>query len=262
LERLIIVGGGLFGSLAARLAAEAGHQILLIDSLKPYRASPAAAGVWRDGWIKKLGDEGREGVEVLRRLGVIRRLKLWSSKGPLDASFVPPSALLCPVSLNAEVASVEDGVVHTRDKGSFEGLVYVAAGIWTRHLVPQCPIVSGRYGAALLFRGGTVPRIETWAPYRQSLAFVRDAGSTYFSDGTAVVASSWGLQRIQETAGRAAEMGLTRHVDILAGARPYAAGGPWFARVGRRTWAATGGEKSGTVLGAAFAARLMREIVA
>ncbi len=55
-------------------------------------------------------------------------------------------------------------------------------------------------------------------------------------------------------------LGLTEQpIERLWGWRPYVPGGPVFRRLGSRTWLATGGRKMGTILGAAFARRLIDE---
>ena len=93
---------------------------------------------------------------------------------------------------------------------------------------------------------------------RQAIAFVRDPGTTFFSDGTAE--RDYTPEHDRQTLGRAARMGLTGEpVGRFWGRRPYTPGGPVFRRLGRRTWLATGGRKMGTVLGASYARRLLEE---
>jgi hypothetical protein len=135
--------------------------------------------------------------------------------------------------------------------------VYVAAGIWCAGLVGDLP-VDGKAGAAFAFAGERPGRLHQLGPHRHAIAFVRDAGSTYFSDGTAQ--REYTPRDDQATLGRAATVGLTEPpAQRYWGIRPYSPGGPVFRRLGRRTWVATGGRKMGTILGAAFARRLVEE---
>ena len=92
---------------------------------------------------------------------------------------------------------------------------------------------------------------------RQALAFVRDPGMSYFSDGTAEAAYTSEHERA--TLARAAGLGLVRPSGRLWGYRPYTPGGPVFRRLGDRLWIATGGRKLGTVFAASCARRLVEE---
>ncbi len=67
-------------------------------------------------------------------------------------------------------------------------------------------------------------------------------------------------QHEEQTLARAADMGLTaKPIARWHGLRPYTPGGPLFQKLSTRTWLATGGRKMGTILGAAFARRLVEE---
>src|SRR5438477_414520 len=114
------------------------------------------------------------------------------------------------------------------------------------------------HGAALVVAGEREGRIRPLGPGRQALAFVRDAGSTYFSDGTAERAYT--AEHDRATLARAAAQGLTEPVQRYWGRRPYTPGGPVFQKIGTRTWLATGGRKLGTLLGASYARRLVEEL--
>jgi hypothetical protein len=108
-----------------------------------------------------------------------------------------------------------------------------------------------------VFAGERSGRIWPLARGRQAVAFVRDAGTTHFSDGTAEI--DYTSEHERQTVDRAAAMGLTQPLRVVHGKRPYTRGGPVFRRLGTRTWLATGGRKMGTILGASFAKRLVEE---
>ena len=116
----------------------------------------------------------------------------------------------------------------------------------------------GKAGASFVFAGERAGRIRSIAYGRQAIAFVRDAGTTHFSDGTAEPAYNDDHDR--QSLERAAALGLTdAPIARFWGRRPYTPGGPLFVNLGGRTWLATGGRKMGTIFGASFARRLVEE---
>jgi glycine/D-amino acid oxidase-like deaminating enzyme len=254
---LLVVGGGLFGSLAAAWARARGIDAVVFDAALPGAASPAAAGLFAERWAgRKLAEHHARALPLLERLYGIRTVTFRHDDGrPEPLLFVPPALVLEPQPVRRRVEAVGDGWLESGGR-RHEGWVYVAAGAWSDELAPG-PGVYGKTGAALVFAGEGPPRIRPFGPARQAIAFSRDAGSTYFSDGTAEREHT--AEHDGVTLGHAAEMGLTGPVRRLVGRRPYAPGGPVFFRAGRRTWVGTGGRKLGTVLGASFAWRLVEQ---
>ena len=128
--------------------------------------------------------------------------------------------------------------------------------MWCERLFPGLG-VYGKSGSAFVFAGEGNGCIRPIDHGRQAIAFAREPGTTYFSDGTAE--REYSDEHERETLARAAALGLQAPVRRLHGHRPYAPGGPLFRKIGARTWVATGGRKLGTVIGAAFARRLVEE---
>jgi hypothetical protein len=254
---LLVVGGGLFGSLAAACARAHGVEAVVFDAGLPGAASPAAAGLFAERWAgRKLAEHHIRALPLLERLYGIRTVNFRHDDGlPEPLLFVPPSAILDPEPVRCRVEMVGDGWLEAEGR-RFDGWVYVAAGAWSDVLVPG-PGVYAKEGRAFLFPGEHSPRIHPIGAGRQALAFPRDPGTTYFSDGTAEREYAADHERLTLT--RAAEIGLTRPIRSLAGRRPYAPGGPVFLRAGRRTWVGSGGRKMGTILGASFARRLVEQ---
>jgi hypothetical protein len=254
---LLVVGGGLFGSLAAAWARARGVEAVVFDAGLPGAASPAAAGLFAERWAgRKLAEHHARALPLLERLYGIRHLTFRHDDGrPEPLLFVPPAAALEPDPLRRRVGAVGDGWLEA-DGHRHEGWVYVAAGAWADELVPGVG-VHAKEGAAFVFDGERPPRVRPLGPGRQAIAFARDPGTTYFSDGTAE--RDYTAEHDRLTLGRAADLGLTAPARRLAGRRPYAPGGPVFFRLGRRTWVGTGGRKMGTVLGASFARRLVEQ---
>src|SRR5262249_29873937 len=147
--------------------------------------------------------------------------------------FVPPAAILEAAPVRQAVTAVGDGWLEAGGR-RHEGWGYVAAGVWCERVLAGLG-VYGKARAGLLFPGERDGQMRTVAPSGQPLAFVRTAGTTYFSDGTAE--REYTSDHDRRTLARAATLGLTgQPVARLFGRRPYAPGGPVFLKVGARTW--------------------------
>jgi glycine/D-amino acid oxidase-like deaminating enzyme len=253
---LLVVGAGLFGSLAAAYARSKGIDAVVFDPYLEGAASHAAAGLFKEGWIpKKLLEHYRQALPLLDRLYGLRQVSLAHNDGRREVLyFVPPRVILHSAPVREHVTCVGDGWLKTGGQ-RYEGAVYIAAGVWSGQFFPGLKL-WGRAGAAYLFRGERDGRIHAFAPGRQALAFVRDPGCTYFSDGTAE--RDYTPEHDRQTLARAVDLGLhAEPIQRCWGYRPYAQGGLVFERLGNRTWLATGGRKLGTILAASCARRLI-----
>ena len=268
-HKVIIVGSGLFGSLAARLAAEAGHTVTVIDGGHSWAASKASGCVLAPSWLSSLSTE--EIATALGVLGSITQLIPMEFKTNLLKSFkaqrVNKADILVEPTIYGEVTSVGDGVVKLADGQTLRGKVLVAAGIASSQLVAM-PAVKGLWGASVTFRKAQLPdpRIHVYAPYRQAVAFNADKNSVWMGDGTALIESTWLKEsewRTAKTVERGHELfGLPHTAKATAGARPYVEGhkSGYFMRVMPNTWVSTGGAKNGTVLAAWQAAQFVKEL--
>jgi FAD dependent oxidoreductase len=255
---LLVVGAGLFGSQAAAHARAQGIETLVFDPGLAGAASPAAAGLFKEAWAgQKLRRHFHDALPLLDRLYGIRNIDLTHADGRVESFLrVPPSAILEPDPIRAAVTAVGDGWLEAGGR-RYEGWVYIAAGIWSERFLPGLR-VQGRAGTSLVFLGERPGRIAEIAHGRQAIGFARDPGTTFFSDGTAEL--DYTEMHEQLSLGRAAALGLTDPpIQRMHGCRPYTPGGPLFQRLGARTWLATGGRKMGTIIGAAFARRLIEE---
>jgi hypothetical protein len=251
------VGGGLFGSLAAAYARRKGIEAVVFDSASPGAASPAAAGLFQEKWAaRKLRTHYHHALPLLERLANIQSLSLKHDDGSAESLlFIPPSALLEPNPIRQQVTAVGDGWLEAAGR-RYQGCVYIAAGIWSGWFLPELE-VHGKAGAAFVFAGERAGRIRQAEARRQCIAFVRERGTTYFSDGTAEPVYTEEHDRL--SLGRAAEMGLSEPIQRLWGCRPYTPSGPFFQKIAARTWLGTGGRKMGTILGASLARRLVED---
>lgn len=255
---LLIVGGGLFGSQAAAYARAQGIETLLFDPGLPGAASPAAAGLFKESWAGvKWGDHFQRALPVLDKLFGIRSITLTHDDGTKEPFlFVPSTCILEPNPVRQTVSVVGDGWLEAGGQ-RYEGWVYVAAGVWSPMFLGGLQVI-GKAGASFVFAGEREGRIRAIAHGRQAIAFVRDQGTTYFSDGTAEPDYTSGHD--QQSLQRAAALGLADSpIQRIWGRRPYTPGGPVFRKIANRTWLATGGRKLGTILGASFARRLVEE---
>ena len=259
MSRLLIVGGGLFGSAAATLARKAGMETLVFDPGLSGSASHAAAGLFKEQWVgKKLKEEFAIALPILEQVYNLQTIHLQNDDHqPESFLFVPPSRILELNPIREEVTTIGDGWLEAAGV-RYEGCVYIAAGVWCNRFVPGLG-VYGKAGTAFTFIGEREGRVSQIAYGKQALAFVRDPGLTYFSDGTAE--QDFTKEHEQQTLWRAREMGLSQPpAERYWGQRPYVPGGPVFRRLSEKVWLGTGGRKMGTVLGVAFAKRLVDEL--
>jgi glycine/D-amino acid oxidase-like deaminating enzyme len=254
---LFIVGGGLFGSLAASYARRKGIEAVVFDSGCLASASPAAAGLFQEKWAaRSLRPHYFHALPLLASIANIQHISLRRDDGGTESLlFVPPSHILEPNPIHQKATSIGDGWLEAGGC-RYEGWVYIATGVWSGQFLPGLE-VYGKAGAAFLFPGEREGRIRQTDSGRQCLAFVRDGGSTYFSDGTAERLYTEEHDRLSLS--RAADMELSEPSARLWGNRPYTPRGPFFQKIASRTWLATGGRKLGTILGASFARQLVEE---
>src|SRR6516162_9272377 len=157
---LFIVGGGLFGSLAAAYARRRGIETTVFDPGLSGAASHAAAGLFKEEWAgKKLHEHYRQALPLLDDLFGIRRVSLTSDDGTTETLlFVPPTVILEKAPVREAVTAVGDGWLD------------VAAGVWCEQFLPGLG-VHGRAGSAIVFAGERPGRIRQIAPSRQAIAF-------------------------------------------------------------------------------------------
>src|SRR6516225_6792604 len=108
---LLVVGGGLFGSLAAAYARSKGVEAHVFDPGLCGAASPAAAGLFKENWAgKKLREHFHHALPVLDRLYGVRRVSLVRDDGgEEELLFVPPAAVLEAGPVRQAVTAVGDG---------------------------------------------------------------------------------------------------------------------------------------------------------
>lgn len=273
-HNIIIVGNGLFGSIAATLARAHGHTVTVVSADLANSASKASGCVLAPSWLNSM-ERGQidTAMGVLSDLYTVHDLDFKTNLlKRFKAKRVVTSEVLVAPDIEAQVTEVGDGHVVLEGGQRLKGKVLVAAGVWSFELLEVDFTMKGLWGASLTVKAQLdEPRIHVYAPYRQAVAFNMDKKTVWMGDGTALVASTWAKEqeeRLRQTAGRAAELfGLptevgSKPVRAVVGVRPYVDGhkSGFFERVYANTWVSTGGAKNGTVLAAWQAHQFVKEL--
>lgn len=291
-QHIIVVGNGLFGSIAARWARLQGHEVTIVSNNHPNAASKASGCVFAPSWLSSLDKEQRHvGLTMLESLYTIRNESFHTHAGlAFRAQRVDLADILLPADIVGHAMNVRDGTLDVETAPAsiqrLRGVILLATGFWTNELhLPGVPTVRGLYGASIMFKGAKLPepQMRTWAPYKQAVGFQLDSNRVWFGDGTALVEHTWkreSAQRIKDTMNRGLDMilphtglaknwpataeGLRRTAEVRVGVRPYVEGhkAGYLKRVYTKTWLTTGGAKNGTVLAAAQAAQFLKELTA
>lgn len=262
-HNIIVVGNGLFGSIAATYARAEGHNVTVVAERRKYEASAASGCVLAPSWMSSLDkDTVADSMALLSYLYDVHDVEFQTNLlAKFKAKRVVPADILLKPDVAARVTSVGDGVVKY-EGGTLRGDVLVAAGIWCGELLSGLPPIRGLYGASLRISGQLAcPQINVYAPYRQAVGFNMDKKSIWFGDGTALIAKTWMAEedtRKAKSFDRAKEMfpgASALGVRSTSGARPYVEGhkAGYFQQVSPKTWVSTGGAKNGTILAAAQA---------
>lgn len=281
-KRIAIVGAGLFGSIAAILATKEGHDVTLIDDAKlknrPTGSAPAACLI-KPGWIAGLGDAGQIGMRVLEDTFGLTQIIFKMGPGKTYISWLDPNRVLkvaqTPrktrrIILGSVEAIEPNGVIHFSDLNlslpfPFDA-VLIAAGVWSGDLTLNMPEIRALAGIAFIFAGERkAPIIAPWAPYKQVVAFTREPGTTWISDGSAILEKNWTPERSRKCFERCVHYAPAPPLESLKelfGLRPYVVDNPkgYFKKIGEKTWVSTGGAKNGTVLAAYQALKFMEAI--
>lgn len=281
-HNIVVVGNGLFGSIAATYARHCGHSVTVVSEARPYAASPASGCVLAPSWLSSL--EKSDIADAMALLGVLYTIHEVDFKTNFLKRFkakrIDPKSILVKPDIDARVVSVADGVVKyaepksagTQNVGTLRGDVLVAAGIWCGELLTGLPPIKGLYGASLRVPGQLIePKINAYAPYRQAVGFNLDARTVWFGDGTALIEKSWKSDRearIRTTRDRASTMmgnkglGQVTSAKVIEGARPYVEGhkSGYLRQLSPKLWVSTGGAKNGTVLAALQALRFVEAL--
>lgn len=261
--KVYVVGGGIFGCMAARALADAGMEVTVFDSKKKFRGSRPAGCVMKPSWMTSLDYKGP--MKFLESKYEVHSMD-FKVVGPIKATCfrVDPAAILLDTAFKTSsefVTEVKDGVVVTDNK-TYRGLVVVAAGVWSRTLLPQIPEIRSLAGSAVIGKGHVEqPTIHIYAPYRQAVWFSRERDETWFGDGTAILEKNFKPEHVDKTAERARDLASISG-KTYTGYRPYIKGANngLFEKLGNNLYVMTGGAKNGTILAAHQTLQLLGSI--
>lgn len=275
---VIIVGGGLFGSILAVALMDQGRDVIVIDDQREAAGSLAAGCVMRPSWLTSLAEQHGPAMALLARLfGSFRELPFDVVLGPATQTvlchWVDPGEVMTGRWHSAPSRALAiDGHTVTYDEGgctlrATAPLIIVAAGIWTAELLPELRgLVTAKWGVSFRHREKRLARnfIRPWAPFKQVVGLNWNSptpSGVWVGDGRAL--NHWTDADTEASRARCALQvnlwpGAT--LDATVGARPYAktGGAPALLQEVRPgVWAATGGAKNGTAAAAWCALRLM-----
>lgn len=258
---VIVVGGGLFGSIATQALRNAGMDVTLLDDGRPWAGSRAAGCLMKPSWLSKMGLANQQAAfKLLDELYGLQDIDLWLGPTKVTAAWVSPDRVLGSPRETVEVKGVAPGHVITAQGQVLEAkTVIVACGYWTRELVPGAPVV-GKVGVSLrLDKPPEDNRISVWAPYKQLVRFSQD-GFHWAGDGTAILRRNWDAGREQQCKERirgfagsgVARVGIRPYVDTINPAD--------LDQVRPGLWSLTGGGKNGTAAAGWAASRLLKAL--
>lgn len=255
---VIIVGAGLFGKIIQDELLRLGMTVQMLDSQEPNAGSKPAACLMKPSWFSSLGGKVYEpalntleslyGIEdITFKVGPVSTTVHWVNPRKV---FKDSNARNVKVTLASDKRVVlESGAVLEAKKA-----VIVAAGIWSKQLVPgELNDLVGRAGVAYLWRYLTLknPFISPWAPYRQLVGFNRGDGA-WVGDGTAIKPENWDDKREHQSLVRCANAvrmdPIQSKPQRLYGIRPYMPKvKPAYLSMRPGLIVCTGGAKNGTI---------------
>lgn len=245
-----VVGGGLFGQIAAAHLRKLGYETTVFDSRKKNSGSRAAGCVMKPSWMQSL--DYKKPMALLDSLYGVSTIKFTLPVLSTDCFWVDPKKVMdWESTVNETVLEVGDGFVRTESK-TVKGLVVVAAGYWTKALLPDLPEIRGMCGSAALAHGKVTAHIRPTAPYRQAVWFNIAKDQVWFGDGTAILLKNFDQSHVDRTRDRAKELAGIEAESMVSGIRPYVVGnsGGFFQKISDKLFVSTGGAKNGTILAA------------
>jgi hypothetical protein len=264
-QNVIIIGAGLFGSIAAARCRLLGHNVTVVADQRPAMASLASGCVIAPSWLSSLSaPDIATAMGVLSAMYKVHDITFTTNVlgRPFKAQRVDLKSVLVQPDVIGKVISASAGVVKLEDGRTLRGKTLVSTGYWAEELVSEMPKVRGLWGASVSFKtSGQTPKLNVYAPYRQAVMFQSEKNRAWMGDGSALVTKTWDKESIQRMSatverGRAMLSDPRATAITTAGVRPYVEGYKrgYFQQIDSSTWVSTGGAKNGTVLAALQAA--------
>lgn len=266
---LIVVGGGMAGCIAARVAQQRGMKVLVLDDDRPFSGTKAAAGLFKPSWFSLFNKEQYAGaVELLSGITQVKKIPFETAVSTVQVGWVNLARLLYGTGIDRKlhrVTRVRSDAVDLANGGTYRAKhVVVANGAWLRELLPSLPPVDPLVGVSLRYRGVfTEPRLKLYRPYKQAIVFQISEGVTWFGDGSTYNREKFSAANVEDTRKRAkALFGLPPpRALVTVGWRPKLKTHPaGLLECVDGVWALNGGGKNGALLYAHLVHQLMEKL--
>lgn len=262
-----VIGAGLFGQIIAAKLRSLSAYVLLLDVGKKGAGSPPAACLMKPGWFAAMGREVYDpALETLDDLYGLRNVEFSFHGKRTNLHWVPPSEILSKEFTKCEVTRIRKGCVTTNLGDIRAKHIVVAAGIWSRDLVPGMPEIIGKAGVSFTWSHRQIaqPFIKLWAPYKHLTAFNITDDEVWVGDGRTILDRNWREYHTRECLIRCSkEAGLpANEATPIYGIRPYVkTSRPCYLKFHEPgIWVATGGAKNGTIAAAWCANELEHQL--
>lgn len=270
--RIIVIGAGIAGSIAARLLSRAGHEVHIFDDLDEQSASQASSNLYIAHWLQKfMHAEAKRGVEVLEEVyaGQIDQPFAQGMGYAMKVNHIAQRHVIEPVFSNAMVNHVSDEGVTAEDGESYPAdKVVVCTGWRASELVGDLEVYV-KVGHCYLFEGKLEPgqsRLAIISPYKHEKLYQFDENRIYYADSVAVHLDTYEKNKseLQEkTLARARKhVGNLPIADMRIGYRPFVKGHDfgWLKQHSQNVWSINGGGKNGLAAYAYLADKLVKEL--
>lgn len=258
--KMLIVGGGLFGKITAAHASSLGYETVIFDNDKKNAGSKPAACLMKPSWMSSV--DYKPALKLLEQHFEVKTIPFKVAIVKTDCFWVDPVSILSSHSVVEDtVLEVGDGFVRTATK-TVKGLVVVAAGFWSKALLPSMPDIKGMCGSAVHTSGVAKATIHVYAPYRQAVWFNIAEDKVWFGDGTSILIKNFSAEHVARTKARAVDWAKLTPEKVVSGIRPYVVGnaGGFFQKISDKLFVTTGGAKNGTILAASQALALQTHL--
>lgn len=290
---VIIIGSGMIGSMSARLLANKGISVLIIDSNEKMSGSKCSFGIFKEGWIdEKLKTPSNETFRVIENFTSIDEVEYYN----YDKNCYETFKRINPEFILSKIPDVEylKAKVYTWDKNGEEfevltiqsptrykcKILIVAAGVWTDDIINKngsygqnnimgSPIIK-QWGAVIRYQQSIdVSRYKTWAPYKQSILFKRSDNEFLFGDGSMIknpiesvrTKQNEVINRMKKHCNDLTKVDVP-DTEVMEGYRPFFSSElrNWIEEPVQNLFAATGGRKSTTILCGYIANTILNKI--
>jgi len=272
--RVGIVGGGVFGRVAAAALWEKGCKVTIFDDQRKYSGTSASAFLMKPSWFSGMGKEAYEpALELLDRIYGLQKIHFRIGPVKTYAYRVNKDSVMQRdyhphMSISEEVTSVSTGkvVLFNQQVFNFDAVI-VAAGIWSSRFF-EIPGLIGKTGVSFEWKSRIKHSfIRPWAPYKQIVVFnVPDGDKVWGGDGSAILQKNWTEQREQECLERVSSAaGLNPdEAEYHTGVRPFVSKSSapcLLEKRGKNLYLLTGGGKNGTIAAGWAAHKLVKELL-